>query len=55
MSLHGAIMAGGIGFGIYTTNAPDACQFVLNHCSAFAVIVENNVQLRKILEVRASM
>ncbi|KJE89188.1 long-chain-fatty-acid-CoA ligase ACSBG2 [Capsaspora owczarzaki ATCC 30864] len=55
IAFHGTIMAGGVGFGIYTTNTPDACQFVLEHAKAGIVIVENNVQLRKILEVRARL
>lgn len=37
--------------GIYTTNSPDACQYVLENCKANIVVVENNKQLQKILQV----
>ncbi|XP_014675418.1 PREDICTED: long-chain-fatty-acid--CoA ligase ACSBG2-like isoform X2 [Priapulus caudatus] len=48
----GAILAGGLAAGIYTTNSPDACQYVANDCKANVIVVENDQQLQKILSVR---
>lgn len=48
----GAIAAGGIAAGIYTTNGPDACHYIADHCEALVVFVENEIQLKKILAVR---
>ncbi|KAI8499360.1 medium-chain fatty acid-CoA ligase [Branchiostoma belcheri] len=47
----GAILAGGFGVGIYTTNNAEACRYVAESCEANIIIVENNVQLQKILKV----
>ncbi|KAJ8304976.1 hypothetical protein KUTeg_018559 [Tegillarca granosa] len=47
----GAIFAGGFAVGIYTTNSPEACEFVAGNCEANIVVVENNQQLQKILKV----
>ena len=41
----------GLSAGIYTTNGPEACWYVLNDCKANIVIVENEKQLNKILQV----
>uniref|UniRef100_A0A673CQW9 Long-chain-fatty-acid--CoA ligase ACSBG1 n=1 Tax=Sphaeramia orbicularis TaxID=375764 RepID=A0A673CQW9_9TELE len=48
----GAIMAGGIMTGIYATNSPDACQFVASDSKANIIVVENQKQLDKILQVQ---
>ncbi|XP_061456521.1 DNA-binding protein RFX2 isoform X2 [Rhineura floridana] len=48
----GAILAGGFAVGIYTTNSPDACQYVADNCGANFIVVENDKQLQKILEVK---
>lgn len=37
--------------GIYATNGPEACQFVAKDCKANIIVVENQKQLDKILEV----
>ena len=37
--------------GIYTTNNPEACHFVANNCKATVILVENKIQLEKILQV----
>eukprot|EP00042_Codosiga_hollandica_P045216 m.455961 g.455961 ORF g.455961 m.455961 type:complete len:650 (+) comp56971_c0_seq1:90-2039(+) len=50
-----AIAVGAMAAGIYTTNEPDACMFVLKHSRANACIVENKKQLDKILQVRAQL
>ncbi|XP_028301449.1 long-chain-fatty-acid--CoA ligase ACSBG2 isoform X2 [Gouania willdenowi] len=47
----GAILAGGLAVGIYTTNSPDACQYVADNCKANIIVVENHKQLQKILQV----
>ncbi|XP_029379100.1 long-chain-fatty-acid--CoA ligase ACSBG1 [Echeneis naucrates] len=47
----GAILAGGIMTGIYATNSPDACQYVASDSKADIVVVENEKQLDKILQV----
>lgn len=51
----GAIVAGAIPAGIYTTNSPEQCQYVAEHCSARVAFVENHEQLAKFLTVRASL
>uniref|UniRef100_A0A8C1WIX8 long-chain-fatty-acid--CoA ligase n=1 Tax=Cyprinus carpio TaxID=7962 RepID=A0A8C1WIX8_CYPCA len=48
----GCILAGGLATGIYTTNSPEACQYVAGNCEANVLVVENNKQLVKILQVR---
>ncbi|XP_072295184.1 long-chain-fatty-acid--CoA ligase ACSBG2-like [Eucyclogobius newberryi] len=47
----GAILAGGFGVGIYTTNSPDACLYVADNCKTNVIVVENHEQLQKILQV----
>ncbi|XP_036616384.1 long-chain-fatty-acid--CoA ligase ACSBG2 isoform X2 [Trichosurus vulpecula] len=51
----GAIFAGGLAVGIYTTNSPEACEYVLNHSQANVLVVENDAQLQKILQVREKL
>jgi long-chain-fatty-acid--CoA ligase ACSBG len=46
-----AIFAGGFATGIYTTNSPDACRYVADNAQCNIIVVENDLQLRKILEV----
>ena len=41
----------GLSTGIYTTNSPEACYYILENCKANIVVVENQKQLDKILEV----
>ncbi|XP_035748210.1 long-chain-fatty-acid--CoA ligase ACSBG2 isoform X2 [Egretta garzetta] len=48
----GAILAGGLAVGIYTTNSPEACHYVAENCSANILVVENQKQLQKILEIQ---
>ncbi|XP_056133758.1 long-chain-fatty-acid--CoA ligase ACSBG2 [Lampris incognitus] len=47
-----AILAGGFAVGIYTTNSPEACQYVAENCKANIIVVENHKQLQKILQVQ---
>nr|XP_034973813.1 long-chain-fatty-acid--CoA ligase ACSBG2 isoform X1 [Zootoca vivipara] len=51
----GAILAGGFAVGIYTTNSPEACQYVAENCGANIIVVENDRQLQKILEVKKQL
>jgi long-chain-fatty-acid--CoA ligase ACSBG len=44
---NGAILAGGIAAGIYTTNHSDACLYISNHSKAEVIVVEDNKQLMK--------
>ena len=37
--------------GVYTTNSPEACQYVVGNCEANVVVVQNDAQLQKILKV----
>ncbi|KAK1157148.1 long-chain-fatty-acid--CoA ligase ACSBG2-like isoform X1 [Acipenser oxyrinchus oxyrinchus] len=48
----GAILAGGFAVGIYTTNSPEACQYVAENCKANVLVVENHKQLQKILQIQ---
>ncbi|CAD6224814.1 GSCOCG00005566001-RA-CDS [Cotesia congregata] len=50
-----AIYAGGFAAGIYTTNSPDACQFCAENSRANIIVVEDNKQLEKILEIRKDL
>ncbi|XP_068446102.1 long-chain-fatty-acid--CoA ligase ACSBG2 [Clinocottus analis] len=46
-----AILAGGFAVGIYTTNSPEACQYVADNSKANIIVVENHKQLQKILQI----
>ena len=48
----GAMAAGGVTTGIYTTNAAEECAYILGHSEAKVYIVEDEEQLDKALEVR---
>jgi long-chain acyl-CoA synthetase len=47
----GTMTAGGATVGIYPTSAPEQVKYLLNHCEARLVFVENEEQLDKILTV----
>uniref|UniRef100_A0A8C6ME06 Long-chain-fatty-acid--CoA ligase ACSBG2 n=1 Tax=Nothobranchius furzeri TaxID=105023 RepID=A0A8C6ME06_NOTFU len=47
----GTILAGGFAVGIYTTNSPEACQYVAENSKANIIVVENHKQLQKILQI----
>ncbi|CAB1117569.1 unnamed protein product [Ectocarpus sp. CCAP 1310/34] len=51
----GAIAAGGIPAGIYTSNLPEACQYITNHSEAEVVVVENEAQLDKFVKLAATL
>lgn len=48
---NGAIFAGGFTVGIYVTNNADACKYVALNSQCNVIVVENNQQLKKILQV----
>jgi long-chain acyl-CoA synthetase len=48
----GAMAAGAIPAGIYTTSSPAECAYILNHCEAPVILVENEAQWQKIASVR---
>ena len=47
----GAIFAGGFATGIYATNTPEAVEYVAKHSEANVLVVENNQQLQKVLQI----
>ena len=51
----GAIAAGAIPAGIYTTNTAEQCQYVAEHCEARVAFVENAEQLAKFRDARAQL
>eukprot|EP01084_Bolivina_argentea_P090013 162264_1 len=48
----GAIYAGGIVAGIYTTNNAGQCKYIAAHSKSGVAVVENKKQLTKFLEIR---
>ncbi|XP_011347791.1 long-chain-fatty-acid--CoA ligase ACSBG2 [Ooceraea biroi] len=50
-----AMYAGGIGTGIYTTNSPEACQYCAHHSRANIILVEDEKQLQKILQIKQNL
>jgi long-chain acyl-CoA synthetase len=47
--------AGAVPAGIYTTNSPTECRYIIGHSEAPLVVVENQSQLDKILQVRGDL
>ena len=45
---HAAMMAGGVVAGIYTTSSRDEVEYIVGHCEARVVLVENAAQLAKL-------
>jgi long-chain acyl-CoA synthetase len=52
---HAAMMAGGAPAGIYTTCSADEVQYIVHHCEAHVVLVENAEQLAKLKAKREQM
>src|SRR5687767_7580265 len=48
----GAIYAGLVPAGIYSTSSPEQCAYIAGHCEAPVVFVEDQEQLAKFLAVR---
>ncbi len=51
----GIMNAGGVTVGVYPTNLAVDCAYVINHCDAEVVFVENKMQLDKLLSVRKEL
>ncbi|XP_018348118.1 PREDICTED: long-chain-fatty-acid--CoA ligase ACSBG2-like [Trachymyrmex septentrionalis] len=49
------IYAGGIATGIYITNSPEACQYCAEYSRANIIVVEDEKQLRKILQIKHNL
>lgn len=48
----GAIFAGGVPAGIYTTNSPTQCKYIAAHSEARVAFTENDAQTKKFLAIR---
>jgi long-chain acyl-CoA synthetase len=46
------IAAGGVGVGIYPTNSPEQCAYIINHSDAEFVFVDTKAQLEKLIRVQ---
>ncbi|XP_057185821.1 long-chain-fatty-acid--CoA ligase ACSBG1 [Triplophysa rosa] len=55
ISAVGTVFAGGIMMGIYATNSPDACLYVASDSRANIIVVENQKQLDKILQLKGQL
>jgi len=51
----GCILAGGIGAGMYTSNNCGQIKYIINHCKAKIVFVENKKQLKKFEAVQTEI
>jgi len=51
----GVILAGGKSAGIYSTNTPDACQYIADHSESEVVVVDSMKNAQKFLEVKAKI
>ncbi|XP_076863603.1 long-chain-fatty-acid--CoA ligase ACSBG1 isoform X2 [Brachyhypopomus gauderio] len=51
----GAVFAGGLMTGIYATNSPEACYYVARDSRANVIVVENQNQLDKILQIKENL
>jgi len=48
----GAIAAGGVPVGIYTTSTAEQCRYITDHCEARIAVLENLEYLERFLEIR---
>ncbi len=46
------IAAGGLGVGIYPTNSPEQCEYIINHSDAEFVFVDTLKQFEKLIEIQ---
>ncbi|XP_009701132.1 PREDICTED: long-chain-fatty-acid--CoA ligase ACSBG1 [Cariama cristata] len=51
ISAVGAVFAGGIVTGIYTTSSPEACHYIAHDSKTNIMVVENRKQLDKIMQI----
>lgn len=52
---NGAIIAGGVAVGIYTTNLSDACKYITEHSEAEVVVAENYKQAQKFTQITGDL
>lgn len=48
----GTIASGGVSIGIYPTNSPEQCAYILNHSKSRLLVVDTAEQLAKILSIQ---
>ena len=46
------VFCGSVVAGIYPTNSEDMTQYIANHCEANILVVEDDIQLKKVLNIR---
>ncbi len=51
----GITTAGAATVGIYQSNLPQDCEYIINHSDAVVIFAEDNIQLAKLLEIRPSI
>jgi long-chain acyl-CoA synthetase len=51
----GAVSIGAVTVGIYPSNLPEDCAYIINHSDAVVLFVENQDQLNKIIPVRKQL
>lgn len=51
VAFSGAIFGHYLPIGIYTTNAPEACEYIANHSECEIVILEDRTQLKKYIKI----
>ncbi|DAZ98410.1 TPA: hypothetical protein N0F65_000124 [Lagenidium giganteum] len=51
----GAIFAGGVAAGIYTTNNPPACEYIAKHSDSAVIVCEGVKQLEKFLAIEKNL
>ena len=54
-SLQGTWMAGCVTAGIYTTNSPEACEYVLTHSESRVCVCQSGKSAMKILSIRDNL
>ena len=47
----GSLFASCIPVGVYTTNNPEACEYIAQHSEAELILVQNEIQLKKYLQI----
>ena len=52
VTFSGSILGNYIPIGIYTTNGPDACEYIANHSETEIVVLEDRSHLKKYIAVK---
>ena len=52
---YGIVSCGAVTVGIYHSSLASDCAYIINHCDAELIFLENEVQLGKVMEVRADL